>query len=213
MNLRGGLTQTLILTGLITGSPACSKEIAMDANLSPERSGERAAEVTAAVARDHGWSKDQIVVGSMDALSVGGCEVYRVSNRARLDSQPVHYAVLPDGTLVSGSQRGGDSGAEAVLRACGQNAPAEWWAQVVSRFAPVGGVMVDDHAPSAIRRIRQSGAASYQPVLQPKDGAKVLTFYSNDYERSTTYRVTATLDAAGKLSIDKSALAKAAAEH
>lgn len=188
----------------------------MDANLTPERSHERSAAVVAAVARDHGWSQDQIEVGSVDALSVGGCEVYRVSNRARLDSQPVHYAALPDGTLVNGSSQrdgDGDSGAAAVLRACGQNAPAEWWAQVVSRFAPVGGVMVDDHAPSAIRRIRQSGADSYQPVLQPKDGAKVLTFYSNDYERSTTYRVTATLDAGGSLRIDKAALAKGAAGH
>ncbi|ALN79813.1 hypothetical protein [Lysobacter antibioticus] len=167
------------------------------------------AEVSAAAVRDHGWSKDQIEVGSTQALDLGGCRFYRVSNRARAGQQPADYAVLPDGSLVSGTQAGGASGAEAVLRSCGQNAPAEWWAQVVSRFAPVGGVMVDENAPSAIRRIRKSGASSYAPTLRPDGNAKVLTFYSNDYERSTTYRVTATLDAAGKLSVDKAALVSA----
>lgn len=157
-----------------------------------------------AAARDQHWDKDVVEVGLVDTIAHGGCRFYRASNPSQTDRLPVEYALLPDGqTLVTGTTH---DAAARILQACGMDAPATWWAQVVSRYAPAGGVLVDEHAPSAIRRIDAAGHAGYLPALRAEGGAKVLTFYTHDYARDATWQVTARLDAGGKLTIEKSAL-------
>ena len=158
--------------------------------------------IRAAAARAQGWDAEDVQVGSVEKLDRDGCRFYRASNPAQLDASPLEFAVLPDGSVVGGDREAARQGAGALLKACGEAADAEWWAQVVARYAGTGGVVVDADAPSAIRRLRGAGIADHAPSLRQDGDATVLTYFSHDYERSRTQAVTATLDAAGALSVD-----------
>lgn len=161
--------------------------------------------VKTAAATEREWDPSDITVGSVSDLDRGGCAFYRASNEAQLDSQPTHYAVLPDGQVV-GSVATDPSALAAVLRACGHDAPAEWWAQVITRFSgEVGGVVVDpETAPSAVRKIREAGAEYAPPTLVTDSGSTTVTFYVMHYEEGTPYRVTAVLSGDGTLRVDRS---------
>lgn len=158
--------------------------------------------IRAAAARVQGWDADAIEVGTVEKLDRDGCRFYRASHPGQLDASPVEFAVLPDGRVVGGDRDAAKQGIGDVLKACGETATADWWAQVVSRYAGTGGVVVDDDAPSAIRRIRGAGIADHAPSLRQDGTSTVLTYFSHDYERSRTQAVTATLDAAGALSVE-----------
>jgi hypothetical protein len=175
---------------------ACSQE-SMMTNVSAS---EQPDAVKAAVAQQLGWDQGDIEVGRVEKLDRGGCRFYRASNPARIDAGPVEYVFLPDGSLVGGDREQANVG--ALLQACGSDAPADWWAQVVSRFAGTGGLVVDENAPSAIRRLRKAGIQDHAPSLRRDGDSTVLTYFSNDYERSRTREVTATLDAKGRLSVE-----------
>jgi len=177
---------------------ACSQESMMtnaSASAQPDA-------VKAAVAEQRGWDQGDIEVGRVEKLDRGDCRFYRASNPARADAAPAEYAFLPDGTLVGGDREQAAARVGALLQACGSDAPADWWAQVVSRFAGTGGLVVDENAPSAIRRLRKAGIQDHAPSLRRDGDATVLTYFSNDYERSRTHEVTATLDAQGRLSVE-----------
>jgi hypothetical protein len=177
---------------------ACSQE-SMMTNASPSKQPDA---VKAAVAQQLSWDQGDIEVGRVEKLDRGGCRFYRASNPARTDAAPVEYAFLPDGSLVGGDREQAKASVGALLQACGSEAPAEWWAQVVSRFAGTGGLVVDENAPSAIRRLRKAGIQGHAPSLRRDGDSTVLTYFSNDYERSRTREVTATLDAQGRLSVE-----------
>jgi hypothetical protein len=176
---------------------ACSQEPMMtiaSASEQPEA-------VKAAATQQLGWDQGDIEVGRVEKMDHGGCRFYRASNPARTDAQPVEYAFLPDGTLIGGDRETAAARVGALLQVCGSDATPDWWAQVVSRFAGVGGLVVDENAPSAIRRLRKAGIEDSAPSLRRDGDATVLTYFSNDYERSRTHEVTATLDARGRLSV------------
>lgn len=158
--------------------------------------------IKAAAAQQRGWDQGDIEVGRVEKLDRGGCRFYRASNPARIDARPVEFAFLPDGTLVGGDREQAVARAGALLQACGSDAPADWWAQVVSRFAGTSGVVVDENAPSAIRRLRKAGIEDHAPSLRRDGDSTVLTYFSNDYELSRTREVTATLDTQGRLSVE-----------
>lgn len=178
---------------------ACSQESSMMTNVSAS---EQPDAVKAAVAQQLGWDQGDIEVGRVEKLDRGGCRFYRASNPARIDAAPVEYAFLPDGSLLGGDREQARARVGTLLQACGSDAPADWWAQVVSRFAGTGGVVVDENAPSAIRRLRKAGIADHAPGLRRDGDSIVLTYFSNDYELGRTREVTATLDAQGRLSVE-----------
>src|SRR5688500_9791709 len=177
---------------------ACSQE-SMMTNASASKQPDA---VKAAAAQQRGWDQGDIEVGRVEKLDRGGCRFYRASNPARTDAAPVEYAFLPDGSLVGGDREQTKARVGALLQACGSDAPADWWAQVVSRFAGTGGLVVDENAPSAIRRLRKAGIQDPAPSLRRDGDSTVLTYFSNDYELSRTREVTATLDAQGRLSVE-----------
>lgn len=177
---------------------ACSQESMMTIASASEQPDA----IKAAVARQQGWDPDDIEVGRVEKLDRAGCRFYRASNPAHTDAQPVEVAFLPDGSLIGGDREQTRARLGGLLQACGADAPAEWWAQVVSRYAGTGGLIVDENAPSAIRRLRKAGIQDPAPSLRRDGDSTVLTYFSNDYERSRTHEVTATLDTQGQLSVE-----------
>lgn len=142
-------------------------------------------------AREHGWRLADVRVGEVKALRHGGCAVYRASDPTRLDQQPAEYAVLPGGEVARG--------ATEVLRRCGQGASAQWWAQVITRLGGARGILVDEHAPSALRKLRAAGAKGSAPQLEVTAHGTSVTFYTVDYEGGGVSRVQAVLPDQGEL--------------
>lgn len=195
---RRGFTILLFAGWMGVSLSACSQESMM--TIAPNS--EHPDAIKAAAARERDWDEGDVEVGRVEKLDRGGCRFYRASNPARIDARPAEYAFLPDGTLVGGDRAQAEASVGALLQICGKDAPPEWWAQVVSRFAGSGGLVVDENAPSAIRRLRKAGIQDHAPSLRRDGDATVLTYFSNDYERSRTREVTATLDAQGRLSVE-----------
>jgi hypothetical protein len=158
----------------------------------------------ARVAAALGGSPSDVELSAEPALDVGGCRFLRATHRARPGSHSGQFALLPDDRMVDSFAADGAS-ADAILRACGARAPAEWWAQVVTRFGGVGGVLVDpENSPSAVRKIREAGEAYAPPTLD--DARRVITFFVIHYEENQPYKVTAQLADAGGLQVTRTPL-------
>ena len=148
--------------------------------------------VKQAVVRERGWRQDDVMVSEVKALARRGCTFYRASNPARIDQQPVQYAVLPDGQVARAPTE--------VLRRFGDGASADWWAQVITRLGGARGTLVDEHAPSAIRKIHEAGA-EWAPTLRRSAAGVSLAFYTVDYELGGILHVQASLPAQGDLTV------------
>lgn len=158
----------------------------------------------ARVATALGGSAADVELSAEPELDFGGCRFLRATHRARPGSHSGQFALLPDDRMVDSFAADGAS-ADAILRACGAQAPAEWWARVVTRFGGVGGVLVDPgNAPSGVRKIREAGETYAPPTL---DGARrTITFFVIHYEENRPYKVQARLADAGGLEITRTAL-------
>lgn len=148
-----------------------------------------------------GWDKNRIEVGNVSKLDREGCRFYRASYPGRADASPVEYAMLQDGRLIGGEREKAKAMIGGLLQQCGQNASPEWWAQVVSRYAGTGGVPVTENTGAAIRQLKNAGIPDYMPTLIRQDGRTVVTYFTYNYDRGATSKVTAVLDAGGQLTV------------
>lgn len=151
-----------------------------------------------AAAKDFGWDPGDVQVATVGKLDRNNCTFFRATNTAQKDRAPAEYAVLPNGEVV------GAKNAAAVLNACGRGAPAEWWAQVVTRLSgEVRGVVVDPkNAPSALRKIRAAGNEWSPPALRSTGTSTTVSFYTIHYEEGAPYEVNAALSASGALTVE-----------
>lgn len=163
--------------------------------------------VKQAATGDYAWDAGDIEVSSVRDLDREGCRFFRATNTAQAGRQPAEYVTLPDGRIIGG-QGTDTSRAATLLQSCGAGAPAQWWAQVITRYSGrVGGVVVDPvNAPSAIRKIREAGGDYAPPRLATDAGSTSIVFYAMHYERGMPYEVKATLSD-GALSVDARELA------
>jgi hypothetical protein len=148
------------------------------------------------VAQALGGSPSDVELSAEPALDLGGCHFLRATHRKRLGTASGQFAVLSDDRVVDSFAADGAS-AEAILRHCGTNATPDWWAEVVTRFGGVGGVLVDPkNAPSAIRRISEAGETYAAPAFDAS--RRAVTFFVIHYEENKPYKVEARLpDTAG----------------
>ncbi len=153
-----------------------------------------------------GGSTSDIELSALPDLELNGCHFLRATHRARPGTQPGKFAVLPDQRVVDSFAKDGAS-AEVILRACGAQAPATWWASIVTSFGGVGGVLVDgEHAPSAIRKIRQAGEEFAPPALVATGADRTITFYVMNYEEELPYKVQARLPKGGGFEVTRTAM-------
>ena len=158
--------------------------------------------IAAAAARDHQWKAGDVDVRANEELDKAGCSFF-VAVNARQPSHDVgNYALLGDGR-IAGVDVSGNAAAAELLKACGKEASADWWAAVVARFSnQVGGlVLTADGNPFAIRKIRDAGVEFKAPSLVRGAGAATLTFFTMDIDANQAHQATATLAADGTLSV------------
>lgn len=153
--------------------------------------------VKESVAQANGWPLHEIEVAEVHGLRQAGCTFYRAYNPEYMDLAPTDRAVLPDGQVAED--------AAEVLRECGTDAPAAWWAGVVDRLGGVPGLLVDAHAPSAIRKIRAAGG-DWTPSLEVHADGATVDFFTVDYEASAVFQVKATLPREGALIVEQRGL-------
>lgn len=188
----------LLATALAQAAAAADGRTAMDKAMR-ER-------VVAAAAQAHGWKAADLDVRPNEELDRAGCRFYLVVNET-----PAHavgnYAVLPDHRVAGVDVRGNEAAA-LLLRQCGGDAPADWWASVVTRFSDdIGGLLLTaDGNPFAIRKVREAGATFTPPTLVRADDGARLSFFVIDVGIDTPYRVEVTLPAQGPISISSQPL-------
>lgn len=146
-----------------------------------------------------GWQADDIELVAERRLDHGGCRFHTALRRKTFEAPALALAVLPDGEVVVGDD---DASAARVLEACGADAPADWWAEVVARFARgVGGKVVRPSNAADIEAIGQQGGAYQPPVLDTRGNARHLRFQTMHHEPRHAVSVMATL-AAGVLTVE-----------
>ena len=162
--------------------------------------------IAAAAARSAHWRTGDIVVKPNDDLDRGGCTFLLAYNGSANDVPPLHYALLPDGR-IAGVDLTGNAAVTALLRACGKQADANWWAAVVTRFSgEAGGApLTADSFASQIEEVRKAGGDFKPPVLTRSEGASRLEFFSLGTAVPVggyiPYQVTAILPDQGELTV------------
>ena len=162
--------------------------------------------IAAAAARSMRWQTADIVVKPDDELDRGGCTFLLAYNSNVHDTFPLHYALLPDGR-IAGVDLSGNTAATALLRACGKQADANWWARVVTQFsAEAGGTpLTADSFASLIDEVRKAGGDFKPPTLTRSAAASRLEFFSLGTVMPVggyiPYQVTAILPDQGELTV------------
>lgn len=158
--------------------------------------------IAAAAAQAYDWKAADVEVRPHEELDRGGCHFYIALDTSGPAHAVGNYAVLDD-RRIAGVDVRGNAAATLLLRQCGKDAPADWWASVVARFSgEVGGlVLTADGNPFAIRKIKDAGVAFAPPALVREGDATTLSFFVMDVGIDTPYRVQAVLPAEGPLAI------------
>ncbi len=156
--------------------------------------------VVAAAGQAFGWKADDVLLQPSELQASAGGRFYRASNRAIPDAGVVHFAQGRDGAWIDGA-RDPDAAAE-VLRQCGRDADADWWARVVTVFeAKAAGRLVAAYDKLSIGLIESAGGQYLAPRLSTVDGRARLEFFVIRHA-TQPYRVTAELACEGPLRLD-----------
>jgi hypothetical protein len=154
---------------------------------------------------EYGWNANEVRVDEVERLRRRACSFYTVAHTVRPLSYQANYGLLA-GKEVIGN---GDGKVVAkILDSCAADAPAEWWAEIVTRFhrdLGAGIVLVDESTrPDVFRRLKEAGKPFTPPTLDP--ARKVLRYLLLDPETNVVYRVEAKRTAGGEIEVSKSEL-------
>jgi len=156
---------------------------------------------------DHGWKKDEVRVDEVDRLRRGSCSFYTAGHKVRPLSYQLNYAVLKDDAIVSISDVKAIS---KIVNACGTDAPAGWWAEIVTRFhQDLGsGIILLDATQNtgAVRKIQAAKQEFAVPTFGNEAGSKTITYYLLEPESFVVYLVKATQNPDGFFSVDKTVM-------
>jgi hypothetical protein len=158
------------------------------------------------VQAERGWKADEIKIVEEESLKRGSCSFYNVFSRARMLSYLPTYAVISADTIVGLSD---DQAVSKILNACGSDAPANWWAEIVKRFSRElgsGVVLSDtDQYQNVIARIRDAKKEFALPTFSDEAGGKTVSFIVLEGEAMLVYFVKATRAKDGSVTVTKSA--------
>jgi hypothetical protein len=156
-----------------------------------------------AAAKEYGWKMNEVRVDEVERLRRPSCSFYTVAHTVRPLSYQGNYALL-GGEQVVGT---GDGDVVAkILDSCSAGAPAEWWAEIVTRFhrdLGSGIVLRDENTrPDVVRKLKEAGKAFAAPALD--NGKMPLRYLLLNPETYTLYRIEATRSAGGAVEVSKS---------
>jgi hypothetical protein len=158
--------------------------------------------IAKAAAEEHGWKLDEVRVDEVERLRRPSCSFYTAAHTVLPLSYQSNYALLA-GEQVIGV---GDGNVVAkILDGCAAGAPAEWWAEIVTRFHRDlgGGVVLRDEKtkPDLVRKMIEAGKTFTTPALDK--GKQSLTFLLLNPETYALYRIQATRSAGGTIEVVK----------
>jgi hypothetical protein len=160
-----------------------------------------------AVQKEHDWKKDQIRIDAEQDLNHGSCSFYAVRHTVRPLSYVLNYAVLSGETVLSDSD---EQAASKILSACGSDASAVWWAEVLTRFHDeVGAGIVLQNTTQNVGAIDQIKAAKREftpPKFSEDSTGKSVTFYLLEPEEFIVYFVKATRQKDNMITVNKAAV-------
>jgi hypothetical protein len=149
-----------------------------------------------------GWKVEDVRVDEVERLRRPSCSFYTVGHKVRPIAHLANYAVL-GGQQVIGA--GDGSVAAKILDACGDGAPPDWWAEIVTRFhGDLGGGLVlrdEKTRPDVVRKMIDAGEAFAPPVLDKE--RQSLTFLLLNPETNVLYRIQATRIGSGPVDVVK----------
>lgn len=157
------------------------------------------------VQAERGWKANEIEIEEEESLKRGSCSFYSALSNVRMLSYLPSYAVISGDTVVSLSD---DQAVSKILNACGSDAPADWWAEIVKRFSRElgNGVVLTDanRYPNVIARIRDAKKEFAPPTFSDEAGGKTVNFIVLDGEAMLVYFVKATRAKDGAVTVTKS---------
>ena len=161
-----------------------------------------AAKVSQLAQSEHRWQASDTVVQCLARLSAGKCSFFVVSHRRAPQSHNPNYALLPDGDVVSESD---PLAATKILNACGSQADAALWAEVIARFHPEAAPGTVLYDAKDARIAAEKAAASGHPVRPPafSISSSSVEFFSMNFESLKLYRIQATRRDDGSIEVDK----------
>ncbi len=144
-----------------------------------------------AAAEENGWKVDEVRVEELEGLRRPSCSFYSAGHKVRPISYLSNYALLGGDRVISA----GDGAVVAkILDTCANGAPAEWWAEIVTRFhRDLGNGIVlrsEETRPDITRKLRAAGKAFAPPVLDAQKNS--LSYLLLEPEAHVLYQVQAT---------------------
>ncbi len=156
---------------------------------------------------EHAWKVDEVRVDEVENLRHGSCSFYTAGHNVRPLSYQLNYALLSGDTILSVSDNGAVS---RILDACGADAPAAWWAEIITRFHKdlgAGMVLTDSKRNiGAMDLIKKAEKEFMPPKLSDDAGNKVVSFYLLEPEEFVVYFVKATRAKDSKITVEKANL-------
>jgi hypothetical protein len=163
--------------------------------------------IASSVIKEHDWKPDQIRIDEVDDLRLGACAFYAVRHTVRPLSYVLNYAVISGETVLSDKD---DQAASKILNACGSDASANWWAEVLTRYhAEVGqGTVLLDEKQNygATDQIKSAKREFVPPKFSDEAGSRSVSFYMLQPEEFTVYFVKATRNKDGSITVKNSEL-------
>lgn len=158
--------------------------------------------IAEAAADENGWEVDEVRVDEVERLRRPSCSFYTAGHKVRPLSYVRNYALLGEKQVISV----GDGNVVAkILDGCSADAPAEWWAEIVTRFhRDLGGgiVLRDENTRSDIvRKLNQAGKTFAPPTLDK--GKESLSYLLLNPETYVLYRIQATRSAGRAVEVAK----------
>lgn len=156
---------------------------------------------------ERGWKADEIEIEEEESLKRGSCSFYTALSNVRMLSYLPNYAVISGDTVVGISDK---QAVSKILNACGSDAPAEWWAEIVTRYSQeLGNGLVlknEKEHTDAIAIIKAAKKDFAPPTFSEDAGGKTVTYFLLEGEAYIVYLVQATHGKDGNVTVKKTML-------
>ncbi len=163
--------------------------------------------IAEAAAEENSWRVDEIRIDEDEQLRRPSCSFYVARHKVRPLSYVRTLALLSDASIIGI----GDGNAVAkVLETCSADAPAGWWAEIVTRFHKDlgGGVVLHDEKSrtDVTRQLLKAGKTFTPPALDSANHS--VSYLLFDPETRVVNRIDATRNASGAIEIKQTEVLK-----
>ena len=161
--------------------------------------------ITKIIEDQRGWKADEFEIEEEEFLNRGSCSFYTALSKVQMLSFLPNYAMISGETVVSVRDK---QAVSKILNACGSDAPADWWAEIVTRYSQeLGNGVVLTNAnefPNVIAKIRAAKKEFAPPKFSDEAGGKTVNFIVLEGEAMLVYFVKATRGKDGSVKVTKS---------